>query len=556
MMDDSSVRFVFTDTGTENSEPPAGDSGPAADALLREAAARLPDRLAYADPPNRAAFGLGAPRRLTFSAANTLADGIAARLAGSRLLPGERIAIQLPNIVELPLLMTGAWRAGLVPVCLPLMWRLDELHHALPQIDPAALFAVGRFGNHNHCGAVREAAAHHIAVRHIFGIGPELPDGVAPADDWFSEAAAASDTDIRAAASEDETAAMTWAASARGPFPVPRTHRELVSLGRLAAGALSLTDGDVTLLTYPLTSIAALGGQMIAALLAGAPLILHQPFSYDGFLAQLGEFGVTCAAIPDSVLSAMRERGDLDAGGLALTRIGRVRPWPHLPVRDDPKAAIPVFDIHTIGELALVIEQAPAPAGLPLGKLSYAGIDGRGEAYLETRVRGSVSGDGERRTLSGALLLRGASVPSGPFGAAGALAEDMLLPDAQGFVNSRLQCTVDEGSAGRFFCARDPALIYHGGVAIGAAELDSAYASFPGVLDAAAVPIEDELMGDRIFAAVVPHPGQTPSLKDLKLFLAGKGLADYKCPDQLVIVKAIPRDAGGAARRERILGQV
>ena len=38
------------------------------------------------------------------------------------------------------------------------------------------------------------------------------------------------------------------------------------------------------------------------------------------------------------------------------------------------------------------------------------------------------------------------------------------------------------------------------------------YASYPEFLDAAAFAIDDPVMGDRIFAAVVPRPDQSPSL--------------------------------------------
>src|SRR5690606_7576450 len=160
----------------------------------------------------------------------------------------------------------------------------------------------------------------------------------------------------------------------------------------------------------------------------------------------------------------------------------------------------PVFEMQNIGELGLVIERAPAPPGLPLGKLSLpedaAGIE---DPYLETRVRGSVS-TGPRRVLSGALLMRGPTVPAGPFDCAGALATGCLQPDPQGFLKTGLYCSVEEERSGRFVCARHSAIIYHGGMAIDAAELDSAFASFPDILDAAALPVEDSLMGERILA--------------------------------------------------------
>lgn len=562
MMDDSSVRIEYAGpaTGEATGGRPSRNDAARIDTLLREAAGRSPSRLAYADPPNRAAFGLAGPRELSFAQADAIATVIAGRFMEAGLLPGDRIALRLPNIVELPLALLGAWRAGLAPACLPMMWRLDELHHALPQIDPAAIFTVGRFGAVNHSDLMCRAAAQHIAIRHVFGLGNELSDGVIPADDWFTPATQpdTGDGENLAPFPADATAAMTWAVSPRGAFAVPRTHAEMLAVGRSAAIQLGLQGDDVVLLPYPMTSIASLGGHMVAALHAGAAVLLHQPFSYDGFIAQIQDFRVTCAAMPDAVLAALRERGDLERNCASLRRIGRIWPWPHQPERAPRNfhADPPVFDIRNIGELGLIIEEAAASAGLPLGKLRIGTAgDGEGEVFLETRVRGSVS-KGPRRMLSGSLLLRGATVPSGPLADAGALAEDMLRPDAQGFVNTGLKCCVDEGLPGRFTCARHPSMIYHGGVAVRAEELDAAYASFPDVLDAAALAIDDPLMGDRIFAAVVPRPEQPPSLSGLKRFLAGKDLAGFKCPDRLLIVKAIPRDGDGRVLRDRILAEI
>lgn len=562
MDDSSSVRIEFGDRDAKsgNGGGPGYTGGETVDILLSRAASRTPSRLAYADPSNRSAFGLGPMGRVSFAEADEIAGMIAAHLVRAGLLPGDRLAIRLPNIIELPLMLAGAWRAGLVPVCLPLMWRIDELLQGLPQIDPAAIVTVGRLGGHNHSETICEAAAHRIAVRHIFGIGGDLAGGITAIDDWFSagKQAAALDTGNEAADLSGAPAAMTWAMDGRGNFPVPRTHRELLALGRLAATELGLDGEDVVLTTYPMTSITSLAGQMIAALHAGATLLLHQPFGYDAFVTQLRDFGVTFTAFPGSVLAALQERGDLDQGRTNLTKVARIWPWPHQPTQPPPDndTALPVFDVHNIGELALVIERASAPAGLPLGKLKPSGDDGESAGYyLETRVRGSMS-DGPRRTLSGTLLLRGPTVPAGPFGCAGAIAGDVLRPDGQGFLNSGLHCTVDEESCERFVCTRQASLIYHGGVAIGAEELDAAYASFPDVLDAAVLPIDDRLMGERIIAAVVPSPNKTPSLNNLRMFLSGKGLANYKCPEQIVVVRSIPRDTQGKVLRSEILNQV
>jgi mycobactin salicyl-AMP ligase len=91
---------------------------------------------------------------------------------------------------------------------------------------------------------------------------------------------------------------------------------------------------------------------------------------------------------------------------------------------------------------------------------------------------------------------------------------------------------------------------YHG------SELDGLYQAFPGFLDAACFALPDPLLGDRIFAAVSPKPGEPVSLDEFISFLEGRRVAPYKFPGRLLMVRQIPRDAQGRILREEILKQV
>ena len=534
-----------------------------ADGLLRQMAARLPEAVAFADPPNRAGFGIGAARSVRFSEADALANRIAARLAAHDLKPGDTIAFQLPNVWESAVLTIAAWRAGLIAVPLPMMWRLNELHHAVAQINPQAIVTIGRFADHDHAETICEAATHHISVRYIFGLGGESRDGVTPVDDWFEDGAGDEEgsAEPRPDGSAGDLAIMTWAASGSGVYPVPRTHAELIKLGQVAVGELKMTGDDVLLNTYPLTGISAVAGQLMPCLLVGASLNFHLPFDYDTFVAQLRDRAVTYTAVPGPVIAALMERGEFDSPGMALSRIGCICLSPHHVTDRDTISGfpVPVYNIHNLGELALIIRQENFEqeiTGLPLGRLPVPGSGPEEEAYLETRIRGSVSEGESNQRLEGELFVRGTAVPSGPLDKAGALTQNLLIHDSHGYLNTRIRCAVDDTMGGHFRCERDSELLYHGGVAVGAGELDHIYADYPDFLDTAAFAIEDPIMGERIFAAVVPRPDHTPSLADFRRFLAGKGVAAYKAPDQLVIVNSIPRSTGGTVLRNQILDQV
>jgi acyl-CoA synthetase (AMP-forming)/AMP-acid ligase II len=104
-------------------------------------------------------------------------------------------------------------------------------------------------------------------------------------------------------------------------------------------------------------------------------------------------------------------------------------------------------------------------------------------------------------------------------------------------------------SAERPKLKRDPELLQHGGFAVAASELDGLLKAYPGFLDATCFAVPCPVMGDRIRAAVVAKPTQSISRDALCTFLARQGVAPYKYPERLVVVKSIPRDAQGRVLR-------
>ena len=553
MDDEASVRIEM--------KPAGGPDLAGADAALRHHAVQAGNEIAFLDPPDRAKRGMGQPRSLSFAAADIVADKVASRFLDCGLKRGDIITLQMPNTIEAPLLMLGAWRAGLVVSLMPLLWRLDEIDRAFTQIKPKAAVTVASYGDEQSAQTLGEAAAKNPSIRFVFAFGENLPDGVTPIDDWLCE----EDAGSRETGSPpepgrpDETALITWTVLQQKPCPVPRTHGEVAALARMFLSHMKLGGSGRVLNTYPYSSIGAVAGQLVAPLMAGAQIVLHLPFSFDIFVEQLRENEITYTALPASVISALDERCDPGSGALDLARIGCIWPNPH-GVNSGPdlfEAPLPIFDIHNFAELAILVRERSSgadPSLLPLGKIYLPGEEEGEDAdpVLETRVRGAVTHEENQQVLRGTLCVRGSSVPGGPFSLAG----DLLQTDAHGYLDTGIGCAVDDTIAGQFRCQKSEDVIYHGGAAIAASELDNLYAAFPEFLDAAAFVLDDAVIGERIFAAVVPKPDVAPSLDRLREFLSQKRVAPYKTPDQLVIVKSIPRSGQGAVQRDRILGNI
>jgi fatty-acyl-CoA synthase len=109
-------------------------------ALLREAAAAVPDRLALvhadADPGRRRQWSYREMLRDTERAARALLE---------RFEPGDRIAIWVPNMAEWVILQQAIAMAGMVVVAANPAYRANELEYVLRQSEARALFYVDEY---------------------------------------------------------------------------------------------------------------------------------------------------------------------------------------------------------------------------------------------------------------------------------------------------------------------------------------------------------------------------------------------------------------------------
>src|SRR5262250_499337 len=147
------------------------------DDLFRRDVERHGDAIALIDPPDRASFTHGTPKRLTYAEADRVVSAIAARLAGLGLKTDAIVALQLPNTVESVLALLGVLRAGMIPAPLPLLWRQIDAVRALSRIGARALITTRRVGPVDHGEIAMHVAAETFTVRFLCGFGQDQPDG-------------------------------------------------------------------------------------------------------------------------------------------------------------------------------------------------------------------------------------------------------------------------------------------------------------------------------------------------------------------------------------------
>ncbi|MFD0394112.1 hypothetical protein ACFQ3Z_24445 [Streptomyces nogalater] len=95
-------------------------------------------------------------------------------------------------------------------------------------------------------------------------------------------------------------------------------------------------------------------------------------------------------------------------------------------------------------------------------------------------------------------------------------------------------------------------LINRGGLKFSALEVEELLDDLPQLAQHAVVARPDPRLGQRACLVVALRPGTRLTLDDVTGHLAGKGLATYKLPEQLVVVDRLPTTVTGKIARARL----
>jgi acyl-CoA synthetase (AMP-forming)/AMP-acid ligase II len=272
----------------------------------------LPDLLdAVAGRHADACAAVEAGTRLTFAELARESRLVAAGLRALGLRRGDALAVWLPNFAEWLVLECACGRLGLLVVALNTRYRTAELARLLPASRAKALVLAPGFLGLDFLGMAREAAPclRVIAVR---GAAPgtvayeelrrhgEIAGGGAPSDL------------VNVFPTSGTTASPKLAAHDQGGVA-----EHAVNVAR----RLGLGPGDAMLMPLPLCGVFGFSGAM-AALGAGATLVLQEAFAADEAARLLAREHVTHFYGPDSMVQAVLASPAFDRGRARAWRWG------------------------------------------------------------------------------------------------------------------------------------------------------------------------------------------------------------------------------------------
>ncbi|MFC5386966.1 (2,3-dihydroxybenzoyl)adenylate synthase [Aquamicrobium segne] len=498
--------------------------------FLRERAAQFSDRVAVIG-------GDGAS--LTYGELLAGARTAAAGYLALGLKPGDRVVVQLGNIIEFFPAVFGLFLARLVPVYALPAHRLTEIVHFAQKAEASAYVISATHDGFDYRMLAREAVAQVPAIKHVVVIG-EAEEFVPFANFKANDATLPDDP------SPSDVAFLQISGGSTGLSKlIPRTHDDYIYTLRASAEICGLDDDSVYMTALPVAHNFPMSSPgVFGALYAGSRIVMCPSPSPETAFALIEREKVTITGlVPPLALLWMQAAAKTthDLSSLKVIQVGGAKFM--------PEAARRVRQ--TIG---CGLQQV---FGMAEGLVNYTRLDDPYEIVVETQGR-PISPDDEILIVDD----RGNPVPDGepgnlltrgPYTIRGYHNDDSA--NARSFTEDGYYRTGDvvKRTPEGYLVVQGRATdhINRAGEKISAEEIEDHLLAHPQVFDAAVVSLPDPFLGEKSCAFVIAQ-GEKPKAAALKAFMRTRKVADFKVPDQIVFVDAFQTTAVGKISRKEL----
>jgi long-chain acyl-CoA synthetase len=503
-------------------------------------------------------------RTLSFGDLDVLSKRFAAYLQNvARLRRGDRIAIMLPNVLQYPVAIIGAFRAGLTVVNTNPMYTPRELQHQLHDSGARAIVILENFAH------TLQEVMHDVPVETVVvtGVGDllgfpksrivnfvlrhvrkQVPEWSLPGSIKFTHALSQGRYENLTPAQLDpeDIAFLQYTGGTTGVSKgAVLTHRNLIANVLQAEAwirpSLDTGKSQVLVTALPLYHIFSLTANFLTFMkLGGHNLLIANPRDFAGFVAELAKYRFSFFSGVNTLFNALLHTKGFDrldfselrislGGGMAVQRAVAER-WKEVTgnvltqawglTETSPAACInrPGDDFN--GSIGLPISSTvitirdDAGNELPLGQSGEICVAGP----QVMRCYWNRPDETEKVMLPGQVLRTG----------------DLGYIDPQGFV---------------FIEDRKKDMILVSGFNVYPNEVEGVAVTHPGVLEAAAVAQQDERAGEVVALFVVR---KDPALTEDDLIEhCRKSLTGYKVPKRVYFRDELPKtNVGKILRRE------
>jgi len=461
-------------------------------------------------------------REVSYAHLDAMANGVAGALCRRGLVRGDRVAILSANRAEYLAAYYGIMRAGLVAVPVSFKFPRPTVHFILRDAGARLVF----------CDRSRaEDCPQDISSVHF---GDDGDHGF----DRFLDGGAFEAVVPRAR----EPAMFLYTSGSTGmPKGVVLSHQSHIWVVETR-----LTDDLARhryLIAAPLYHMNALALAKLACA-AHATIVLLPQFTAPAYIEAIGRYRCTwLTAVPPMVAMMLREKELIARTDLSSVEFIRMGSAPvSQSLMEAIRRALPhvsVTNAYGTTEAGPVVF-GPHPRGLPQPDMSVG--------YPHPKVELRLVDSGDRNAQQGVLEMKCPALMNGyhnrpdvkpPFTADGfCVTGDVFRRDANGF---------------HYFVGRSDDMFVSGGENIYPSDVERMLERHPDVAQAAVVPIDDDIKGQKPVAFVVSKPGRSPSADEIKRFALANAPA-YAHPRFVWFVDELPLAATNKIDRALLHG--
>ncbi|MCB1701258.1 MAG: acyl--CoA ligase [Halioglobus sp.] len=504
--------------------------------LLEQHAWNRPSAPALKDQPNRQQLTGDAPQTLTWVELDRASESLAIALQDLGVRAGDKLLVQLPNVVELAVIYYAASKLGAIISPVPVQYGSHELQMIAQALEPTLVITLPRLGELRLAKQARAA----LPEQRVVTFGSELHLDTRPAHRRLT----------RSPDDANRVLSICWTSGTTGtPKGVPRSHNMWLATARCSVAAGSYTVDDVLLNPFPLVNMAALGGFLFPAALLGCAIVLHHPLDPPQFLRQMQDEKITFTIAPPALLNQLAKSPDMwrqfDFSSLRSVGSGSAPLAPWMIETFGRDYGVEVINFYGSNE-GISLFATPQTAAAPEVR---AAMFPRPPVGGDIATRVADPDTGEEVVAAGArgeLLISGATVFDGYLDS-----DNTAVFSQDGYFRTGdLVEICGENSNYYRIVGRCKDIINRGGMKISPAEIDLALEQHPGLLEAAVCAYPDERLGEKICACLVlPEEGGAPTLEDLQAYLSQQGFAKFKLPERIELLARLPRNPLGKVQR-------
>jgi cyclohexanecarboxylate-CoA ligase len=514
-----------------------GSERPAAATLLSDL-----DRAVVAHPEKVAAVGIDTEtnvrRMLTYAQLNDEVDRVARGLRALGVGPGDVVSVQLPNVLEFPVLLYAVLRIGAVFNGLTAIFRDREVEFILRRTASKVYVVPSVFRRYDFPAMARRMRAVVPTLEHVVVVPKGSAESV-PAD-TVAWAALGGPPAEPAPVSPDDLAQIAFTSGTTGePKGVMHSHRSLRQTVARFHEHVVMPEPVVNLVVSPVGhQTGFLWGTVLSTHLAGTAVYLDI-WNPSRAWEVIRQEGVTAMIAAAPFLRDLVEDPAAGGGPHGL----RVISIPGAPI---PRALVP----RAQAELGARI--VPSWGMTEYGIALAVGVNDPVEAYA---TDGSVVPGATVRVVDAAnrpvgpevegdLQIRGEGLFLGYFKRPDLTADSFV----DGWFQTGDRAVVTRGGFVRI-TGRSKDIIIRGGENVPVQEVENLLFTWPAIREVAIVAMPDERLGEKACAYVVPAPGVRPTLQDMQEFLRAKGLTPQYWPERLELIDALPRTPSGKIQK-------